>query len=135
MNPIDPRHPDDPLRDPAHAALAARVRTGLEASAQALDGATLSRLNRARQRALDAARAPRRALVRWTALAATACVLVAAVALWRLPATPVAPTPASAPATAAPRVDDLALVAGGADLELVEDLEFYAWLDAQSADG
>ena len=130
MNPRPPLPPDDdPLLDPANARLAARARAALEDSAQALDAATLSRLNRARQRALDAARAPRRAGWRWTALATAACALVAALALWRLPA------PALAPPAQLPPAADLALIGDGSDLALVEDLEFYAWLDAQSADG
>lgn len=130
MNPRQPLPPDDdPLLDPANARLAARARAVLEDSAQALDAATLSRLNRARQRALDAARAPRHAAWRGPALAAGAFATVAALALWQLP------RPALAPDAAAPLAEDLALVAAGSDLELVEDLEFYAWLDAQSADG
>jgi hypothetical protein len=130
---MNPRHPlppdDDALRDPASARLAARARAELDASVLALDAATLSRLNRARQRALDAARVPHRAAWRWTALATAACALVAALALWRLPP-PALEAPLAMPAAA-----DMALIGDGSDLALVEDLEFYAWLDAQSADG
>jgi hypothetical protein len=129
MKPTQPTPPDDPLFEPANAALAARARAELDASVAALDAATLSRLNRARQGALDAARATRHASWRWPGLAAGAFAAVVAVALWQVP------RPAVAPDVVAPLADDLALVADGSDLELVEDLEFYAWLDAQSVDG
>lgn len=132
MNPRQPLPPDDdPLLDPANARLAARARAELEDSARALDSASLSRLNRARQQALDAARSPRRAGWRWPALAlaSSGCALVAVLALWRMPA------PESERPAQPPLATDLALIGDGSDLELVEDLEFYAWLDAQSADG
>jgi hypothetical protein len=129
MKPTQPIPPDDPLQEPANAALAARARAELDASVAALDAATLSRLNRARQGALDAARRSRHGAWRGPVLAAGAFAAVAALALWQLP------RPAVAPGAVAPLAEDLALVADGSDLELVEDLEFYAWLDAQSADG
>jgi hypothetical protein len=41
-----------------------------------------------------------------------------------------------APTLAAPAAaDDFELLAGGEDLEMIEDLEFYAWLEQQSLDG
>lgn len=104
----------------------ARVREQLEESARDIDGATLSRLNRARQAALDAhARAPH---ARWlwpAAAAALACAF--AVVLWRPltapDAVPLAPVAAA----------DLELLEGDDGFELYEELEFYAWLDAQDA--
>lgn len=106
----------------------ARTRTALDDDAQAFDAATLSALNRARQRALEVARStPRRGWLLPLALAAAASAALAVV-LVKPVLTPVAPDPATLDAT------DLELVAGG-ELELYDDWEFYAWLDAQPADG
>jgi len=112
---------------------AGRARTLLDESAEGLDAATLSRLNRARQIALAQARP--RAAQRWFLPAglASACVLLLAVAVWhwqvpsgaaRLPELPFA-------ASASAAGSDIDLVSGDDNLELYQDLEFYAWLDAQ----
>jgi hypothetical protein len=106
------------------------IRKELETSARDLDAATLSRLNQARQRALATPTRARPA--RWMAPAAwaSACALVLAVALWpRL-----VPEPVPVPTTAA-TADDFPMLAGADSLELYEELDFYAWLDAQSASG
>lgn len=107
-----------------------RIRNELETSARDLDAATLSRLNQARQRALATVARPKRTRWMWSATWASACALALAVAIWpRLVPEPL-PTPASA-ATA----DDFPMLAGSDSLELYEELDFYAWLDAQSASG
>jgi len=104
-----------------------RVRTVLDQPNGELDAATLSRLNRARQAALAAALGRRPLRAWWPAALATAAVLAVAVVLVRIPepATPAAPVAA----------EDFEVIAAQDSLELYEDLEFYAWLDAQSADG
>lgn len=109
-----------------------RAKTLLDESAAGLDAQTLSRLNRARQAALAGAR-PR--AQRWfipTGLA-SACVLLLAVAAWHayVPPGGVAATPAL-PLTAAG--GDIDLVSSDDSLELYQNLEFYAWLDAQDQD-
>ncbi len=96
-----------------------QARALLDASAQQLDASTLSRLNRARQRALDAA-APRAAL-HWPRRLAIAVSLLLAVAIWWPDSTP--------PAVATLSPEDAELLADG-ELEMTDDLEFYAWLDA-----
>ena len=112
---------------------AGRARTLLDESAEGLDAATLSRLNRARQAALAQARP--RATHRWFLPAglASACVLLLAVAAWhaqvpsgaaRLPELPFTASASSAGS-------DIDLVSSDDSLELYQDLEFYAWLDAQ----
>lgn len=101
-----------------------QARRLLDASTQALDAATLSRLNRARQQALAAA-APARAALRWSRrLAVAASLLLAAVILW--PGT-MRDTVSSGASTLSP--EDAELLADG-ELEMTDDLEFYAWLDA-----
>jgi hypothetical protein len=106
----------------------------LDDSAQGIDAATLSRLNRARQAALDAAR-PRR-LRPWFAPAglASACAVLLAVAVaWHSPGS--APAPFEGQANAAlSDGDDMDLVSSDDGFEFYQDLDFYAWLDAQSQD-
>ena len=138
MNPSE--HPSERL------AWVAQATALLDESAQQLDAATLSRLNRARQAAL-ACRRPRAARA-WFLPAglASACALLLAVAVWHAPA-PVAgsaplvtPAAAKASATASAsatangngfNANDLDMVSGDDSLEFYQDLEFYAWLDAQ----
>ncbi|MBI2398762.1 MAG: DUF3619 family protein [Xanthomonadales bacterium] len=106
-----------------------RIRSELETSARDLDAATLSRLNQARQQALQTAAKPRPRAWMWPTTLATAFSLALAVAIWpRL-----VPEPVPAPTAALP--DDFPMLAEGAAIELYEELDFYAWLDAQPASG
>ena len=112
----------------------------LDESAQNLDAATLSRLNRARQRALETSR-PRR-LRSWFVPAglASACAVALAVAVvWHRPTA--VPAGAPDPFIAAPTAmgnpfagNDLDLVSSDDGIEFYQDLDFYAWLDAQGGD-
>jgi hypothetical protein len=112
----------------------------LDESAQNLDAATLSRLNRARQSALESAR-PRR-LRSWfvpAGLASTCAVLLAVAVVWHRPTTAPDPFLATAPAIlsqpgTAFSGNDLDLVSSEDGFEFYQDLDFYAWLDAQSGD-
>lgn len=104
-----------------------QVKRLLDESAQNLDAATLSRLNRARQNAL----APRRKTSIWVlpTAVASACALLLAVAVWhaRGPHAPViATTDAASDAALGEALAD--------DDEFYENLDFYAWLDAQDQD-
>lgn len=123
MNPAhEPRDDDARWLDAA--------RRELDAGTESLDAATLSRLNRARQAALEATRARR--APRWLApaFAAGACAalaLAAALPLIRGGADPAAPV-AEAGA-------DFEMLAATEDLALYQDLEFYAWLETQSPSG
>jgi hypothetical protein len=107
-----------------------RARALLDASTDALDAATLSRLNRARHAAL----AQRRRMPRAWALGAGFAGLVAAafgVAIgWR------AGLPTAAPARSAPlQAADIEMLTGDDDaLDLSENLDFYAWLERQGGD-
>jgi hypothetical protein len=106
-----------------------KARETFDASVEALDAETRSRLNRARQAAiaeLDTAKAP--AWRSWAPAGAVAAALVAAV-LWRVPGTGEAPQNGGAP------LELVELVAEGEDLELMsEDLEFYGWVAAQASE-
>ena len=105
----------------------------LDESAQGLDAATLSRLNRARQKALESAR-PRR-LRPWFVPAgvASACAVLLAVAVvWHQPgpSTPLGDGQSNASLSDT----DLDMVSSDDGIEFYQDLEFYAWLDAQNQD-
>jgi hypothetical protein len=110
-----------------------QVRIQLDNDARDLDATTASRLNRARQSALDAALARPQSRLRFLpyALAASMAALLALTVMLRLPE-PAAPLPAAAAPSSA---DDFDLLAGTEELEMIEDLEFYAWLEQQSLDG
>jgi hypothetical protein len=108
----------------------ADVRARLEDSAQSLDAATVSRLNRARQAALARHRS-RRHLVWWLPAAGLAfsCALLLAVAFW--PQDGNAPAGAALPVVAAAGDDAADAIAADDNIDFYQDLEFYAWLDAE----
>jgi negative regulator of sigma E activity len=110
-------------RDELDPATAQRVRARLEQGADQLNVYTVQRLARARTAALNGERAQRRSRP-WLlpALgAAVAAVLVVSVTLQ------VMHKPDAAVADVATL--DLELLTSHDDLELYQDLEFYAWLD------
>ncbi len=91
-------------------------------SVAGLDGETRSRLNRGRQAALDALKTRRPVWVQWAPAAGVAAAAVVAVVLW----------------TGNPPVDELTPEASAADFEILltedsfemlEELEFYSWID------
>lgn len=109
-----------------------RARALLDESTQSLDAATLSRLNRARQAALE----PRRPRAGWAwsglaAVGAGALALAIAVGLQRLPGEPASAPDADAPARAAASEDGDDDLLAAEDLEFLEDLDFYQWLDRE----
>ena len=122
----------------------AQAKHALDASAQNLDASTRSRLNRARQRALELAR-PRR-FRPWfvpAGLASACAVLLAVAVVWHRPIT-VAPAGGSVFTVGTPGMPsasggglsatDLDLVSSDDGIEFYQDLDFYAWLDAQGQD-
>ncbi len=104
--------------------VADKVTRALDEELEAMDAATLQRLNQAREAALRQLR--RRSRLRWQVpVAALATVLlVVAVALNIHTGDELVQTVdlASAP--------PLELLTSGDDLELFEDLDFYLWLDS-----
>lgn len=102
-----------------------RAHAAFEAGIARLDGATRSRLARARHAALAAAHDRSRWMSAWTwgLPAAAAAMLVLALLLnWRSTQVPV-------PAT----LEDLPIAFE--NLELLENVEFYAWLDQATNPG
>jgi hypothetical protein len=103
-----------------------RAKALLDDSADNLDAATLSRLNRARQAALATRRkGPSRWA--WSAALAGAAAAVFAVATG-LHQRAAAPAASLQPA-------DIDVLTSDDDLDLAENLDFYAWLEKQPTGG
>lgn len=104
------------MTDEREQAFLDQVRKHLDAQIGELDELTRARLRAARLRALAA---PRRRSPRWLPAFATAAVaaLVLAVVLW--PAPPEVQSP----------LEDVDIVAAQEPLDLIDDYEFYEWLD------
>lgn len=118
--------------NPDEQAFAERTGRRLRQSADELDAATQSRLNRARQRALDEmpAGTTRRPIGWWVPAGATAVAAVLVIGIWQARGPgemPVETGVELVPVTADEAVDFEILLEEG-DLEMLEDLEFFAWL-------
>lgn len=104
-----------------------RTKQTFDASVAGLDAATRSRLNRARQRALEELAAPRSRGWQWTLVPAGALAAAAVVALlvvWQQP------PPVSDVQVAT--LGDLEILLGEEDLEMLdEEIDFYGWLEEQ----
>jgi hypothetical protein len=128
--------PDE--RDDAE--LERHARDVFQAGVDDLGAATLSRLNRSRQQALAAVEGRRHAGWRWTVWApagALAAGVLAAALLLRSPSETGAPVQVTATLTSADiQQDPIELLTAGEDLDLATeaDLEFYAWVDLETAD-
>lgn len=104
------------------------AKAAFDESVDALDAATLSKLNRGRQRALEELERPGRRWSTWApATGVAAAVLVAVM---------IAQSPVSIDATELPAaVADMEILLGEDSIEMLENLEFYSWLDAAELDG
>jgi hypothetical protein len=106
----------------------------LRDSATSLDGQTRSQLNRARQAALDelpAAPRPGSSGYGWAIAGVAAVAVLTAVLLSNRP-TVRSPVPLAEVPTAAV---DLDLLMAEEELEMLEDLEFFAWLESEDFAG
>jgi ferric-dicitrate binding protein FerR (iron transport regulator) len=125
-----------PVQEPL-TAFERNARTVLEEAVQRIDARTRSRLNQARQAALAAAQAPRRAWWRsftlMPAAGAAAAALLVAFMLWHRQPAGELPVLEGPHATA----EDVDLLADSEALELVEggDGSFYEWAASQSDNG
>jgi len=108
-----------------------RARKLFDDSVDELDAATLSKLNQARQQALaelgDTASAHGR-WQRWMPAAGVAAALVVTIMVARGPASV---DPMAVPADAA---TDFEILTGEDSLEMLEELEFYAWIESAELD-
>jgi hypothetical protein len=130
---------NDQPDDRVAAELERLARDAFKASVDDLDSASLSRLNRSRQQALVAAAGRRRNSWRWSLWArvgALAVGVLAAALLLRSPSPTGLPAQVAATATSTnvPQ-DPLELLTAGEDLDLATeaDLEFYAWVELETA--
>ncbi len=105
--------------------LAQQAKEAFDRSVDGLDAATLSRLNRGRQAALAEAGQPGREWLRWIPAtgAAAAAAMLLAITLQG---------PGDVDVMSAP---DLDIVLSEESIEMLEELEFYSWLDSQELDG
>ncbi len=105
-------------------ALVAKAKGLFDESVQRLDAATLSRLNRGRQMALDQAGGHRVGIrwTQWVPATGVAAATVFAVVLWtgNRPIDDLTP-PAQA--------TDFEIILEGDDFEMLENLEFYSWIE------
>ncbi len=102
--------------------LATRAKQTFDDSVDGLDAATLSRLNRSRQAALAELEAPNRAWLRWMPATGLAAAVLMAVVMMSGPAeTDVISAPSS----------DFEILLSEENIEMLEDLEFYSWLETQ----
>ena len=102
--------------------IAADAKQAFDQSVDGLDAATLSRLNRARQAALEELAQPNRSWQQWMPATGLAAVVLLAVFAFRGPAEI---DVINAPAT------DLEILLSEENIEMLEELEFYSWLATQ----
>ena len=101
------------------------AKTLFDDSVERLDAATLSKLNQARQAALAemANATPLRQWSRWMPATGVATAALVAVVVLRGPGT------VDPPMGPDPTVTDFEILMGDDALEMIEDLEFYSWID------
>lgn len=105
-----------------------KMKDRFDESVEALDAATLSKLNQGRHAALAQLQQPQRQWSRWMpATGAVAAVLVAVVILQ-------SPT-AVDDVAAVTSVTDMEILLGEDSIEMLEDLEFYSWIDIAESEG
>jgi hypothetical protein len=109
--------------------LATQARALFDDSVERLDAATLSRLNQGRQQALQQIRetGPGGQWARWVPAGGVAAAAVVAVVMWQ-------GMPVEHSAPAAGTATDFEIMMGEDSLEMLEDLEFYSWVDMASLD-
>jgi hypothetical protein len=116
----------DPERESS--ALEARARALFERSVENLDGKTRSRLNQARQAALEELRGAHKRPWRSAWVPVGSGLAVAVLAVWMTVG-----EQARQPNENGVPVDDLELFAEVPTLDLLRDVEFYAWMAEDNA--
>ena len=101
-----------------------RVRDALEAEIDSPDPLLQARLRAIRLNALDRARSRLGNFERWVPVGTVAAAIIIALTF-----------SLTRPATVEMTLSDLELVAASQDIELIEDLEFYEWLESRDHAG
>ena len=125
------------IEEVGEAALEQRARELFNNQVDSIDARTRSQLNRARQAALDAVGDESRQRIvgqRWLlpvgSAAALALIAVSSVQLMRGEhATEAVPATTSLATTST--VDDVEILASSEELDMLQNVDFYAWLDTQ----
>jgi hypothetical protein len=108
--------------------LEVRSKELFDESVERLDARTRSRLTQARHAALDEVRRSRRLRARWLWAPAGGLIVAGVAALL------IGVWPGVDPASpGSPALEDLEVVAGTENLDLLQDVEFYTWLADQGA--
>ena len=109
--------------------LAGQAKSLFDESVDRLDAATLSRLNQGRQKALQKARVAGAGgqWARWAPAGGLAAAAIVAVVVWQG-----AGVEHSTPAVGS--AADFEIMLSEDSLEMLEDLEFYSWIDAANLD-
>ena len=97
-------------------------------SVEQLDAATLSKLNQGRQAALAEAAGTSREWLRWVPATGMATVALVAVIVLRGPAM------LDVPLASDPTPTDFEILMGEDAIEMIEELEFYSWIDVAEMD-
>ena len=115
--------------DDSNADLERKAKALFDGGVEQLDARTRSRLTQARNRALDELRrgsAQRRWLTAPIGALAAAVIVAVTLALW--------PGLQRAPADASDSLEDVDIVADAENLDMLEDVDFYLWLDDSKPD-
>ena len=103
-----------------------KAKAAFDSSVDELDAATLSRLNRSRHEALAELHKPTRHVSNWMPATGVAAAVVVAVVVLQIPDVDNDELPAA--------VSDMEILLGEDSIEMLEELEFYSWLDAADLD-
>ena len=113
---------NEPNHTSADDAFAGKAKRLFDESVESLDGETRSRLNRGRQAALAEIRSGNRRWVQWAPAGGVAVAAVAALVVWTGSSQiDVLDTPEVA--------SDMEILLTEDSLEMLEDLEFYSWIE------
>lgn len=97
-----------------------KAKEAFDESVEQLDAATLSRLNRSRHAALAELKQPGREWSRWMPATGVAAAVLVAIVMLQTPGG-VDELPAA--------VTDMEILLGEDSIEMLEELEFYSWID------
>ncbi len=102
-----------------------KAKEAFDTSVDGLDAATLSRLNRSRHAALAELQRPQRQWSRWMPATGVAVAVLLAVVVLQTP-NGVDEVPTA--------VTDMEILLGEDSIEMLEELEFYSWIDTVDLD-